>query len=396
MVQAKSGIALALVAALSVLVSAVSCESKAPNGRLDRSASNLAVFERAWTVVDKYFYDPKFNGVDWSGAKARYQSLAEAARTDSELYSVMTRMTGELKDSHTRVMPPDQAKRFKQGEIANWGFRLVPNASDPVVSYVFAGSPADAAGVEPGWRVRSLNGAPYDPFSPMDARKPASLAFTDAQGAERRLSIGPYRHDLSALRVERLDKAVMVSIPGVTLGMTKDFQKRIEGLDRSAPMIIDVRGAPGGYGEELARFMGCILPKDALLSSTRTRNRQWKDTRVRGCKSRWTGPIAVLIDHGTASAAEVLAASVKTHGRGVLVGARTAGAVTGGDFADLPDGGGLVVARFDFRDAGRRRLEGSGVEPDVAVTTTGADRRAGRDPARDKAVAILTSSNKAG
>ena len=95
--------------------------------------------------------------------------------------------------------------------------------------------------------------------------------------------------------------------------------------------------------------------------------------------ARFGGRVIVLVDRGTASAAEIFAAVLQDHGRATVVGRPTAGAVLASWFHELPDGGQLQLSREDYLAPKGRRLEGGGVEPDVRVPRTLADVRAGLD-----------------
>jgi len=89
--------------------------------------------------------------------------------------------------------------------------------------------------------------------------------------------------------------------------------------------------------------------------------------------------VVVLVDRGTASAAEIFAAVMQDHGRATVLGRPTAGAVLASWSYELADGGQLQLSREDYLAPKGRRLEGRGVEPDQTVPRTLADLRAGRD-----------------
>jgi carboxyl-terminal processing protease len=82
---------------------------------------------------------------------------------------------------------------------------------------------------------------------------------------------------------------------------------------------------------------------------------------------------------------------LQEHGRAVIVGRKSAGAVIGADFYGLPDGGELELGRYDYYTPKGRRLEGNGVEPDVKTAPKLADLRAGRDTDIEAALAKLSS-----
>jgi carboxyl-terminal processing protease len=106
-------------------------------------------------------------------------------------------------------------------------------------------------------------------------------------------------------------------------------------------------------------------------------------------RSSYTGPLAVLVGPRTASGAEAIAATVQESGRGITVGERTAGALTGAARFPLPDGGELSVAEFDIRTGHDVRLEGRGFTPAYVVTPSLTELRAGRDPTLARALALL-------
>src|SRR4051794_19655325 len=63
----------------------------------------LAVFDDVWSTISERYYDPAFNGVDWSALRGQYRSLAAKARDEKTLYSVIKTMLLRLNDVHTRV-----------------------------------------------------------------------------------------------------------------------------------------------------------------------------------------------------------------------------------------------------------------------------------------------------
>jgi len=60
------------------------------------------VFERVWKEIADHYYDRAFNGVDWNEVHARYKPLVDATKDDREFYGLLSHMTGELHDAHTR------------------------------------------------------------------------------------------------------------------------------------------------------------------------------------------------------------------------------------------------------------------------------------------------------
>ena len=100
--------------------------------------------------------------------------------------------------------------------------------------------------------------------------------------------------------------------------------------------------------------------------------------RVRPREPHFAGPVAVLIDRATTSAAEPLAEVLQRAGRATLVGQATAGAMLSADEFDVGDGWLLAVPVYDYLTADGVRLEGQGVTPDVEIDPAHAPAEARR------------------
>jgi hypothetical protein len=109
----------------------------------------LKVFDAAWKAIDKDFFDPKFNGVDWVSTKTKYRPLAESAANKSQLQRVLQTMFNELHTSHTFA---------NMGFSFGTGIVLYKLGGRSVIYYVDQGSPADLAGVQSGWVINSWKG----------------------------------------------------------------------------------------------------------------------------------------------------------------------------------------------------------------------------------------------
>jgi carboxyl-terminal processing protease len=106
------------------------------------------------------------------------------------------------------------------------------------------------------------------------------------------------------------------------------------------------------------------------------------------------GPLAVLVDGRTASGAELLAAALQEHLGAQLVGSSTCGCVLGiRQYQPLPGGAELAVSEIGFYSAHGRRIEGSGLDPDVVAEPTLEDLRQGLDPALTAAERLLGATS---
>jgi carboxyl-terminal processing protease len=103
------------------------------------------------------------------------------------------------------------------------------------------------------------------------------------------------------------------------------------------------------------------------------------------------GPLAVLVDGGSASTAEIFAAGLQDLGRARVFGTKTAGAALPSTIIRLPNGDGLQYAEATYTSRNGLVLEGAGVTPDVLVKHTRESLLAGKDAALDAAVDWIKS-----
>ncbi|MFI5208296.1 MAG: S41 family peptidase, partial [Gemmatimonadales bacterium] len=173
---------------------------------------------------------------------------------------------------------------------------------------------------------------------------------------------------------------------------------------RMRSLIVDLRGNSGGNSDALKRAVGYLVPRDVVLDTLHERRRTEVDT-VKARHDAFAGDLIVLIDHGSASASELLARTVQLQRRGVVIGDVSAGAVmlsrsflerAGGQLAVLYTVQ-ITVADAVMPDGGT--LEHIGVQPDERVLPTGLDLATGRDPVLARALQRLgysTSPEAAG
>ncbi|MGB8509392.1 MAG: hypothetical protein WCD76_13465, partial [Pyrinomonadaceae bacterium] len=73
----------------------------------------LKVFDEVWENINSLYYDPAMRGLDWQAVRAEFRPLAAEAKGEAELYAVMRRMLGRLRDPHTRVFAPGESQDWR-------------------------------------------------------------------------------------------------------------------------------------------------------------------------------------------------------------------------------------------------------------------------------------------
>ena len=164
-------------------------------------------------------------------------------------------------------------------------------------------------------------------------------------------------------------------------------------------VILDLRGNPGGLGamaipvaSELVTgptTLGSMIMRDGTRTDAVTTFAQTFVAKPSLGRTPYGGPLVVLTDEGTASAAEILAAGLQESGRATVVGDTSLGAVLPSVVESLPHGAVMQVVVADFKTPKGVLLEGRGVHPDQRVLETRAGFRGNHDPALDAAVQAI-------
>lgn len=133
-----------------------------------------------------------------------------------------------------------------------------------------------------------------------------------------------------------------------------------------AGVVLDLRGNPGGDTAACLELLDDLLPEGATLALWCERGEVTPHRARLPQQHAW--PLLVLVDGGTASAAELLAGSLQAHGRARLIGAPTAGKGSGQRLCASPDGDGFSYESVaELRLPGGAPIHGVGLRPDLAV-----------------------------
>jgi carboxyl-terminal processing protease len=298
-----------------------------------------------------------------------------------------------LLDRYSYYMTPSDFGRLDEefhGEYVGIGVSVVRDIMGLQVLSVRENGPAANAGVLAGDLITAISDTVIHLF---EAERSIRM-LRGREGSTVALRIfRPTTHDTLSLTVERR-KLDLVHLPFA--GMTPDSFVYIRLLDfeggasedvsaaldslvvKASPkpngIILDFRGNPGGLFTEACRTAELFLDEGNLIVGTESRSR-WKTEEYRASKGDVTGglPIAVLVDRGTASAAEIVAGALQKNKRAILVGDTTFGKGLVQGFSRFQDGDGLRLTISRYYLEGKTYLNdvdsvvhdvGTGLPPD--------------------------------
>ena len=343
-------------------------------------------------------------------ARYLYASSAEWQKTRTALLAVNPRdftsvnhTLRELRDPDLRLVTAEQLKVIQQeteGHEAGIGvvdFALTndPTSGEPQVVTALDGSAAFQAGLQPGDVISAIDGKPTTNLTHEEVMAglrgssgPVKL-IVHHQSVTNTLSIPRRREDILSVGSEKLSSNNRtVGYIRVRLFTAESGQQVREAVHRltdqgAERLIIDLRNNPGGYLDAMATA-GSAFTHDALGWKVRRDNTREAITSSVAPLS--SGRLVVLVNGGTASAAEALAAALRDTRKALLVGEPTFGRGQVQTYVALGGNGGLIVPAATLESpSGHRFNKRAGLRPDVAVVTT--DERS--DFALDKALELL-------
>ena len=154
--------------------------------------------------------------------------------------------------------------------------------------------------------------------------------------------------------------------------------------------MLDLRGNPGGYLEVAVDIASWFLPQGKVIVSEEEKDGVGKVYRSKGYDI-FTGDFhfVILVDGGSASAAEILAGALSQHGVATLVGTKTFGKGSVQELVSITPETSLKVTIARWITPNGTNLSAGGLEPDVIVDFTKKDADEGKDPQLDKAIEIV-------
>ncbi len=372
-------------------------------------AERLRLFDQVWQSVCDNYYDPAFNGVDWRRLRQDYRGVAASAATRADLYAVFRKMLGELGDAHTRIYAPEESfDRYRPSGVTI-GITVRPIEGVATVTWVEPGSEAEVRGIRAGLRVVRIDGQPV--AGQLDRLRRELVGSSTATSLELqchdRLFFGMrgtatevvFEDDQSRLLTVSLTRRFVehrrrvssrmlahrigyIEITGFGPEIEHEFDEAMMRMQDSQGLIIDLRNNGGGFVNSVLHVASYFLPPDTDLGRFVSRQGGVTMRRTSAAQGVYRAPLTILVSSRSASGAEILAAAMQERRRAMIVGSHetTCGCLLGvSQTIHLFDGGRLNISDSDFLTSAGRRIEGSGLQPDILVRPRTRDLTRGDD-----------------
>jgi carboxyl-terminal processing protease len=326
-----------------------------------------------------------------------------------------------LEDPYSGYLPEDQYERALDdlsGEFSGIGAEVgMQNLADPgnlegctvvtencaiVIVAPLDGSPAETAGLRAGDRILEVDGTSTlgETVSSLvyviRGEAGTDVTLTIGRGEEElEITVTRAVIDLQEVRAALVEGDVahvrLTSFTDRSVSLLRDAISSL--LDQGATgIVLDLRGNPGGFIAAAEGVGSQFLPEGQLLFTVESGDdvQSWT-AQGGGVAVDPAIPVAVLVDAGSASASEIVAAALQETGRATVVGTPTFGKNTVQVWADLPNGGGLRLTTDRWFTPDHNSVAPDGVQPDVVVEAPD-DPASEEDPQLDRAIEVLRES----
>jgi carboxyl-terminal processing protease len=327
--------------------------------------SDIALVGEAYQLVEQHYVDKS------------------AIKPQEMAYAAIRAMLDSLGDrSHTQFLTKTE-REFQQaslqGHFGGIGAEISTQGDRPVIVAPMDGSPAQRAGIRPGdvivavdgedtakmpleqliLKVRGPTGQPVRlSIQHQGEDTPVELTITREQ-IQLRSVTSRYFEDQGILHL-RLSQFASGGADGIRQAVQDARSRGLRGI------VMDVRNNPGGLLEQAVDVTSQFLAEgNVLLEEDRDRNRKPFPVKPGGVAT--DVPLVVLINHGSASSAEVFAGALQDYKRAPIVGATTFGTGTVLSSWQLRDGSSLLLGFAYWLTPNGRMIRDNGIAPDVAV-----------------------------
>ncbi|WP_442602659.1 S41 family peptidase [Paenibacillus sp. KN14-4R] len=326
------------------------------------TSKDLTKLSSAYKLIEEQFY-----------TKVDHDKLVDGA---------INGMLGSLEDPYSVYMDAQEAKKFEESISSSFqgvGAEVTQEEGKVVVVAPIKGSPAEKAGIHANDVILSVNGEKLDGLT----LNQAVMKIRGAKGTQAKIevmragvntpilfTIVRDNIDVETVEAMMLDQGIgRIDIHQFSSNTAKRFLDELSKLEKKGMkgLIIDVRNNPGGLVNVVTEILNPFLEKDKTILQVETRDGSKEATLSKGPGKSY--PVTVLMNKGSASASEILAAALQENIHAKLVGETSFGKgtvqMTFGK--ELGDGSNMKMTVFKWLTPNGNWIHKKGITPDIAV-----------------------------
>ncbi|HEV3408773.1 MAG TPA: S41 family peptidase [Chthoniobacterales bacterium] len=347
----------------------------------DTGYAQISVFARAVQLIRQDYVDSK---------KTSYHDL---------IYAAMKGMLASL-DPHSQFMDPDDFKEMQDDTRSRFnGLGIEVSVKNGLLTVItpMEDTPAAKAGILSGDQILRINGSSTERMELQDAvnvlRGVPGQKVTLTVLRPSTKEIKDYVLERAEIKVQSVKggkfidqelsgafKIAYIRLVQFNEPTADELENMLDELQKQGmhALVLDLRNNPGGLLNSAVDVCGQFLPPNTTVVSTEGRVASQRNEYATSgsTKQRPRFPMAVLVNEGSASGAEIVAGALKDLKRGIIVGETTFGKGSVQNVMQLPDGSALRFTTAKYYTPSKQVIHAQGVTPNITVPLTAEQERA--------------------
>lgn len=340
----------------------------------------------------------------WEAIQKRYVNRPV---NDKDLfYGSLVGLAAATGDPYTNFFDPQMAEIFNQeisGTFDGIGIEIGIKNNQLMVISPLRGTPADKAGILDG-----------DLILKIDDRETSTMTLDEAvslirgeRGTQVKLTVARVGKDelleftitretikVKSATYKKLDSNLAyIELSMFSDDTIKEFTAIANQivLDKPQGIILDLRNNPGGYFDVAIDAAGMFINNEVIVIEDKPgeERKEYSSSDQAGLSGY---PLVVLVNGGSASAAEIVAGALQDHGVATLVGEKTFGKGSVQEIETFADGSSLKLTVAKWLTPNGSSIQDNGITPDIEIELTEDDYNQDLDPQLDRAIEILTAA----
>lgn len=342
-----------------------------------QAAENIDMqeFWKAWEILDEKFV-PR--------TPASSTASSTGATDQERVYGAISGMTDSLGDPYTVFLPPTENEVFEgniEGEFGGVGMKIGKRDGVLTVISPLEGTPAKEAGLKPGDKILAVDDETTEDMSVQRAvqlirgEKGTEVTLTilsEGDSEARDVEITRSTIQVPTIETSQKDGAFIISLYNFSAQSASKFEQALEEFRQSEEddLVIDLRGNAGGFLQAAVDVASHFVDEGDVV--VREHYGDKRESRVQRSRGYGTVPdtsdVVVLVNGGSASAAEIVAGALRDHGVAKLVGAQTFGKGSVQELVDINDKTSLKVTVARWLTPDGVSISEGGLTPDISVS----------------------------
>ena len=358
-------------------------------GKASFKDSHKDLVDEVWQIINYRYVDGTFNQIDWQAVRKEY--LNKSYTDEKEAYKSIREMLKKLEDPYTRFMNPEEFKNLQvdtSGELTGIGITISQDEKTKQLLVIapIEDTPAFRAGILAKDIILEIDGRntkgmdTNDAVSLIRGKAGTKVKLTILRnGRKKQFNIQRARIEIHPVRYSEKKTPAgnigYIRLNQFSANASKEMKDAIQNLEakKVSGYILDLRGNPGGLLYASIEIAQMWMNKGTIVFTIDRQGTQ--DKQVANGSALTNKPLVVLVDKGSASASEILSGALQDNKRAILVGNQTFGKGLVQSVQPLKSGSGLAVTIAKYHTPSGKDINKHGIDPDVKVELTDAQRQ---------------------